>query len=150
MNKPYEDHVSTVRSHEKNMTLKEAEEHFYFFISWKVGINGSWLRKWVSDDEPETQINEFLISKNPIQWKKALDSIKKKSVREFFAFKSFKSSRKIWSCMTNRALPLGEPNVLLWALLRVLRVSVKARESSCWSIPGIKWLKCPYFFTVYK
>ena len=45
MNKPYEDHVSTVRSHEKNMTLKGAEEHFYFFISWKVGINGSWLRK---------------------------------------------------------------------------------------------------------
>lgn len=42
-------------------------------------------------DEPETQINEFLISKNPIQWKKALDSIKKKSVREFFAFKASKA-----------------------------------------------------------
>lgn len=26
MNKPYEDHVSTVESHDENMTLKEAEE----------------------------------------------------------------------------------------------------------------------------
>ena len=37
MNKTNEENVSTVGSHDENMTLKEAEEHFYFFISAKVG-----------------------------------------------------------------------------------------------------------------